>query len=295
MNRMGRSGASAFLSPVAGRSFLKWAGGKRQLLSDILPMVPDFQNYVEPFLGGGAVFFALSSARPGFRAILGDSNAPLIQTYRVVMDNPAALVDLLFKHELEYNADPEGFYYSLRDQKPSDSLSTAARFIALNRTCYNGLYRVNSKGEFNVPMGRYRNPKICNRDVLVQSSAALRGCRALLLNEDYERVASLASKGDFVYLDPPFAPESRTANFVGYTSSGFGEREQQRLAKVFHMLDGKGCNVLLSNSDTPVVRDLYSGFSSTTARVPALRSINSVGARRTSHSELLIRNYRVNW
>lgn len=283
---------SSIVLPATASAFLKWAGGKRQLLSDIIAIVPDFDNYIEPFLGGGAVFFALSSARPKFHAILGDANSLLIETYQVVRDVVEPLIVMLSKYEHKYRVEPAKFYYSLRASNPADPLSRAARLIALNRTCYNGLYRVNSKGQFNVPIGRYKNPKICNPGVLRAASYALSASSTELFNGDFEKVALAAKQGDFIYLDPPFVPESSTANFVTYTRSGFGPEEQVRLAKVFSILDARGCFVLLSNSDTPLVRELYSGFSDTTTSVPALRSINSDSSGRSRHRELLIRNYK---
>jgi DNA adenine methylase len=251
--------------------------------------VPPFDRYFEPFLGGGAFFFHLTS-RLQFAAHLSDANGELVNAYNVVKNSVEELIAALMMHESGYRKNPAGYYYRLRSEQPAGMVETAARFIALNKTCYNGLYRVNRSGGFNVPMGRYRNPTICDKDQLLNASAALNYSDAKIVVADYRQALKRVRAGDFVYLDPPFIPLSRTANFVDYTKAGFGEKDQIELASVFRELDKKGCRVLLSNSDTKFTRDLYSGFVQSRARV--LRAISCKGSMRTGYSELLVSNYK---
>jgi DNA adenine methylase len=276
------------LSRPAAAPFVKWAGGKTQLLHRLDAHIPQFSRYFEPFLGGGALFFHLSS-RLQFNAHLSDANRDLVNAYNAVKNDVEGLIALLEKHERNYRRDPAGYYYRLRSERPAGSLEAAARFIALNKTCYNGLYRVNRSGEFNVPIGRYKNPPICDTDQLYSASAALNSSGARIVASDYRQALRKAREGDFVYLDPPFYPLSRTANFVDYTSDGFGGQDQAELAQVFRELDRKGCKVLLSNSDTKMTRELYSGFELRSLRV--LRAISCKGSERTGYRELLVRNY----
>lgn len=273
---------------TAAAPFVKWAGGKTRLLPDLDAHVPQFSRYFEPFLGGGALFFHLAS-RFKFSAFLSDANGELVSTYKVVKDNAGGLIALLQKHEAKYWKDPDTYYYRLRSARPAGNLEVAARFIALNKTCYNGLYRVNRAGMFNVPMGRYSNPAICDRGRLLKASAALNYSKAQIAACGYKEALKKARKGDFVYLDPPFNPLSSTAHFVDYTKDGFGKKDQEELAMTFRELDKKGCNVLLSNSDTEFTRELYSGFEQHTVRVG--RAISCKALSRTGYSELLVRNY----
>jgi len=272
----------------AAAPFVKWAGGKTQLLHDLDAHIPEFSRYFEPFLGGGALFFHLSS-KFRFSAFLSDANSELVDTYYAVKNNVDGLIALLDKHETKYMNDPITYYYRLRSENPIGSLETAARFIVLNKTCYNGLYRVNKSGRFNVPMGRYKNPVICDKDRLSRASAALNYSKAQLVVRSYKEALKKARKDDFVYLDPPFNPLSSTAHFVDYTKSGFSEKDQEELAQVFKELDSKKCKVLLSNSDTEFTRKLYSGFEQHRVRVG--RAISCKGFSRTGYSELLVRNY----
>lgn len=269
--------------------FVKWAGGKTQLLPQLDAHVPKFGRYFEPFLGGGAFFFRLASRSP-LMARLSDVNNDLVNAYNVVKNDVEDLTVLLEKHEKDYRKGPSRYYYRLRSDQPSDSLERAARFIALNKTCYNGLYRVNKRGKFNVPIGKYLNPTICDRNQLRSASAALNHSDTKIAVADYRQALKKARAGDFVYLDPPFSPLSHTANFVDYTKDGFGMRDQIELARVFRELDRKCCKVLLSNSDTMFIRELYSGFEQSRARV--LRAISCKGSMRTGYSELLVSNYR---
>jgi DNA adenine methylase len=267
--------------------FLKWAGGKGQLLREILGRMPDpiAGTYVEPFLGGGAVFFELVRRGRIARARLADRNPDLIATYRAVRDDVEGVIAALARHRND-----EEHYYEVRALEP-DSLplaERAARTIFLNRVGYNGLYRVNASGRFNVPFGRYRNPKICDPDGLRAASAAL--SLAEIEIADFEETCSGASAGDVVYLDPPYLPLSKTASFTAY-SGGFGEEEHRRLSSTFARLVDAGAFALLSNSDTKLSRSLYAGFK--IATVEATRAINSNPDRRGVVREVLVQGLRV--
>jgi DNA adenine methylase len=274
--------------------FVKWAGGKTQLLSVLSKYIPStFNWYFEPFLGGGAMFFHVSSRNLQFASYLSDINEDLINAYKVVKENVEELITLLKYHETEYKKWPHEYYYELRANiKPSTNVERAARFITLNRTCYNGLYRVNNKGIFNVPMGCYKKPVICDSSNLRKVSIALRNSKAKIQVIDYKDILfEKAGEDDFIYLDPPYNPVSSTAYFTRYTHTGFTEKDQDELAHVFRILNDRKCKVLLSNSDTPFVRDLYKDFAKYMKEVNALRAINSNAAKRMGHKELLIRNY----
>jgi DNA adenine methylase len=274
--------------------FVKWAGGKTQLLPELDRVIPsEFDRYFEPFLGGAALFFHLISNRNRFSPYLSDLNKELITTYKIVKDNVKELLQLLKRYDAAYRKAPSGYYYELRDRlKPSNDIERAARFITLNKTCYNGLYRVNRGGKFNVPIGRYHNPLICDSNNLENVSHALRYSKAIILAGDYRQIIlENAQKGDFIYLDPPYNPTSSTSNFTGYTDYGFGNNDQEQLASIFRKLDDRNCMVLLSNSDTPFIRELYSDFVSFIKEVNSLRAINCKGSKRAGHKELLIRNY----
>jgi DNA adenine methylase len=266
--------------PDAGRPFLKWAGGKRQLLPSLLEHAPrDPSTYFEPFVGGGALFFAL---RPK-RAVLADVNERLIRTYRGVKNNVEEVIRQLegFPHRPE-------FFYKLREKDidAGTDADVAAWFIYLNKTGFNGLYRVNRDNRFNVPFGRYVNPTICDPDTLRACSAAL--AKAELLVEDFASVVKEARRGDFVYFDPPYVPLSVTSNFTSYTSWGFDHYGQKRLRDTARKLKKRGVRVLLSNSSAPSVRELYAeGFDIT--EVSATRLVNSKATARGAIVELLIR------
>ncbi|MGA8081456.1 MAG: DNA adenine methylase, partial [Candidatus Nitrosopolaris sp.] len=236
--------------------FVKWAGGKKQLLPELDKMIPQFNRYFEPFLGGAALFFHMMSRDMRFTACLSDTNGELVITYNIVRDNVRSLIDVLNKHQEEYRKNPKEYYYQLRSSRPSNDVEIAARFITLNRTCFNGLYRVNKKGEFNVPIGDYHDPTICDSSNLENVSNALRYSK--ILAGDFVDVTENAKKGDFVYFDPPYDPVSYTSNFTAYTTNGFGRENQIQLADVFRKLADRGCLLLLSNSDTPFIRKLYS-------------------------------------
>lgn len=277
--------------------FVKWAGGKTQLLDRLDKLIPiTFNRYFEPFLGGGALFFYLSTVKNlRFTAYLSDVNQELINAYRIVKSSIEELIDILQIYKTEYYKSPEDFYYKLRDRfdfTNSTRIEKAARLITLNKTCYNGLYRVNSCGKFNVPMGKYRNPIICDSKNLRNASLMLRSLESHLYWEDYQKILTdKAKEGDFVYLDPPYNPMTSTANFTGYTGTGFTELDQEYLAETFKELDARGCKVLLSNSDTAYVRELYIDYAKNIRQVTVRRSINSRTSKRVGHKELLIRNY----
>lgn len=244
----------------------------------------EFNRYYEPFLGGGAVFFHLVAKNPNLRATLSDQNVELINCYNMIKNELPSVIRYLKKHK----NDSEHFY-KVRAQDVDDlsPAERAARLIFLNKTCFNGLYRVNRKGQFNVPFGRYENPKICDEVNLRAAERAL--CNAKINTANFEAVASLAKKGDFVYLDPPYQPLSTTSSFTGYTRNSFGEADQIRLANMFKKLTDKGCYAMLSNSDTPFIRELYEDFNIET--VYANRAINSKADKRGRVAEVAILNY----
>jgi DNA adenine methylase len=265
--------------------FVKWAGGKGQLLSQLEPFFPSknsYRRYFEPFLGGGAVFFHLQPAR----AVLSDMNDELITAYQVIRDQLDDLLASLRKHQDE----PE-YFYKVREMAPQtlSPVRRASRFIFLNKRCYNGLYRVNSKGGFNVPIGRNkRPPRIFDEANLRNVSVLLKA--ADLRTASYEEVLKEAGAGDFVYLDPPYQPLSATAYFTSYTKRAFGEADQAHLAEVLHELDRRGARFLLNNHDTLHLRRLYNGFHMDVAA--AKRNINSRADRRGTVAELIVTNYR---
>jgi DNA adenine methylase len=267
------------------RPFLKWAGGKGQLLEQLKPMLPraPWQRYFEPFVGSAALFFALRPAE----ATLSDVNPELIDCYVAVQKHVDRLVVALETHEYD-----EQLYYEVREQDPAslDLPSRAARTIYLNKTGYNGLYRVNRAGRFNVPFGRYTNPGFRSPDSvdnLRACSRALRGAK--LAVRDFAQVVRHARRGDFVYFDPPYVPLSETSAFTSYAAGGFGPAEQERLAEIVGELSGRGVLVMLSNSDAPVVRALYAKYRIDV--VTASRSINSRATGRGKVREVVVRNY----
>lgn len=266
------------------RPFLKWAGGKRQLLPRILALVPArIRTYYEPFLGGGAVFFALAGERRFDRAVLGDVNDELINCYATIRDDVDGVIARLSRLR-----NTSAAYYRIRAQRPDglDRAARAARIIYLNRCGYNGLYRVNSDGLFNVPFGRYVQPRICDPERLRAAARALAGVE--LVCGDFTDVLGRGRRlraDDFVYLDPPYVPLSKTASFTAY-SGGFDMRDQERLARQLRRLSARGIAAVLSNSDCPDTRRLYEGLPS--ASLPARRAINSVASRRGPVAELLV-------
>lgn len=272
--------------------FLKWAGGKAKLAPLVAERAPaEFARYHEPFLGAGAVFFALASDRP-LPAYLNDANAELIATFTVVRDATTELIEQLEELSEAYlRCDSDGraaYYYRVRALDPTEPVSRAARLIFLNRTCYNGLYRVNSRGKFNVPHGRYKQPTIVQSDRLWAAAKAL--ANADLAAIDFAAACDRAEPGDFVYFDPPYQPLSRTSNFTAYTHLDFGPEDQERLRDTFEALTRRGVAALLSNSDHEFVRELYCGRGYTLETVTMSRAINSKGSGRAPVPELLISN-----
>jgi DNA adenine methylase len=272
------------------RPFLKWAGGKGRLAPRIVELAPAmFGRYHEPFVGAGAVFFALEEARSLVRPALSDANADLIACYSVVRDAPRELADRLADLEANYIAgDRKAFYYEQRATQPYHPIDRAARFIFLNRTCYNGLYRVNASGGFNVPHGRYSRPRIADPDGLRAAARAMAG--AELCPRDFAEACHNAQRGDFVYLDPPYQPLSATSRFTSYTSADFGPIQQEQLRDTFDDLTRRGVHGFLSNSDHPFIRALYEGRGYSLEIVEMSRAINSRASARAPIGELLISN-----
>lgn len=265
--------------------FLKWAGGKRRLLKQYNPYLPprnEIRHYYEPFVGSGAAFFYLQPQR----ATLSDNNEKLIEVYRVVQQDVEGLIPILRKHKNE-----ESYFYQIRALDPANlpPLEQAARLIYLNKTCYNGLYRENQQGRFNVPFGRYKNPKICDEQRLRTAAEALRGVN--LQVAEFDDAISGAKPSDFIYFDPPYAPISATSNFTSYNRHDFQASDQRRLADTIHQLTGDGCRVMLSNSNAPLVYELYDDRDYRLIEVQSRRNINSKADRRGSITELLILNY----
>lgn len=269
---------------AAATPFVKWPGGKRALVPSIARHFPHHvQHYWEPFVGGGAVFFAFAERIE--RATLSDTNEQLMITYKVVRDRVDELIARLREHERSHRrragrkyADGNTYYYRVRESEPTEAVALAARLIYLNKTCYNGLYRVNKAGRFNVPEGSYKNPDICNPDRLRKASAAL--ARARLVPGGFERTVQ-PSEGHFVYCDPPYH-----GTFNGYHAAGFPGDAQDRLRVAAERWRDTGATVLLSNADTPAMRRLCNGFA--IEQVAAPRSINSNGNGRGNAPELLL-------
>jgi DNA adenine methylase len=267
---------------------LKWVGGKRQLLKDIGKYIPSqYSTYYEPFLGGGAVLFALQPNK----AVVNDINAELINVYTVIRDHLEELIEDLKQHKNEAD-----YYYEIReldrDKKKYHQLSNvekASRIIYLNKTCYNGLFRVNQQGEFNSPFGRYKNPNIVNEITLRAVSNYFNKAKITFKCGDFEEAVKGIRKGSFVYFDPPYDPVSDSANFTGYDKGGFTRDEQVRLKRLCDKLNSRNIKFLLSNSATGFILDLYKNYNITI--VKANRAINSKGDKRGEVNEVLVRNY----
>ena len=299
------------------RPFLKWAGGKRQLLFELEKRLPHsilesgiIDRYVEPFVGGGAMFFYLENNYQVKKSILMDVNVELIMTYRVIQNDSKHLISILKdiedKHLQKSEEDRKKNYYSIRDEFNTqldeidylhydhDWIQRAAHLIFLNKTCFNGLFRLNSKGEFNVPFGRYQNPTICDEPNLKSAHDSLK--KTELLCTDFTQSQQFIDEGTLVYLDPPYRPLNNTSHFTGYSRDGFTDDDQKKLAEFYKKMDKKGAQLILSNSD-PKNHDqkddffdkLYYGYN--IERVPAKRNINSKTSRRGEIKELIIRNY----
>ena len=270
---------------------LKWAGGKRQLRSELTRRLPEhWGTYYEPFIGGGALLVELANTGRLGNAVAGDKNPELINLYRVVKKNPegliAALTDAKFRNDDESFRQLKTEFNTLigTRKRPVDR---AALLMYLNKHSYNGLWRVNSRGNYNVPFGRYARLSLPSRHDLLKFSHMLRN--VTLLYADFEKIIRTAKQGDFVYFDPPYHPLSKTACFTDYTTGGFSFADQERLAGVFRRLSDRGVWLMLSNSCTPEIKELYEGFTIHT--VPAKRFINCKGEKRSGTFELIVTNY----
>ncbi len=280
----------AYKHNVLAQPFLKWAGGKRQLLPVIKEYLPQkFTQYYEPFIGAGAVLFSLQPKK----SVINDTNGELINCYQVIKDHPEQLLELCQQHR-ENNS--KEYFYLLREQdrrndfKDRSPQERAARIIYLNKTCFNGLFRVNSSGQFNVPYGNYSNPVIADPAVIRSVSAYLNQRNVRILQGDFAKAVATARKGAFIYFDPPYHPISDTSSFTGYSVNGFGEQEQIRLKEVCDKLTERGCQVLISNSSASLIQKLYSDPNYKIVEVKAKRAINAVASRRGRINELLIHN-----
>ena len=264
---------------------VKWVGGKRQLMFELLKNMPeDYNKYFEPFIGGGALFFELQPDN----AYISDMNEELINLYQVVRDNVYGLIADLQKHDItkEYFMEIRNIDRT-KEYKSWSSVTKASRFIYLNRTCFNGMYRVNSKGEFNVPFGHYKNPRILDENNLINCSNLLQ--KTEIKHSDFSEILREVKKGDFVYFDPPYVPLSETSSFTSYTKDGFDMDMQFKLRDVCDELDSMGVKFLLSNSDTKLINELYAKYN--IKRVFASRKINANAAGRGKITEVLVRNY----
>lgn len=267
---------------------LKWVGGKRQLMGEIEKVLPKtYTTYYEPFIGGGAVLFELQPKK----AVINDVNSELINLYNVIKDDVELLIEDLRKHE-----NTSEYFYRIRemdrDRELYEKLSNiekASRIVYLNKTCFNGLFRVNKSGEFNSPFGKYKNPNIVDEVTLRAVSKYFNKADIKILNSDFEQSLKGIRRGSFVYLDPPYDPVSSSANFTGYDKGGFNRDEQIRLKKLCDKLDKKGVKFLLSNSATDFIKDLYKDYNIKV--VKAKRAINSNGNARGEVDEVLVRNY----
>lgn len=308
MNQLGMEPNNKYESFTA-KPFLKWAGGKTQLINEIKQRLPkDFEKstytYIEPFIGSGAILFWMISNYPNIeKAVINDINYDLINTYKVVSTHPDELISVLSIMQSEYHSldtqqdRKKKYYYNKRDSynlRNSDNITQAALFIFLNRTCFNGLYRVNKSNEFNVPMGSYKKPTICDEKNLLAVSKVLQ--KVEILNGDYERTLEHAGENSFFYFDPPYKPLNTTSSFNSYAKDEFNDQQQVRLRDFCSKIDSMGYQWMLSNSDVkgvdennPFFDELYAEFN--IERVKATRRINSKAEKRGELNELLITNY----
>ncbi len=268
--------------------FVKWIGGKRQILPQIKNLIPQqFDSYFEPFIGGGAVLFDLEHPK----AIINDINSELINLYKIIRDNPTELIQIANAH-----LNNAGYFYNLRgfDRHPIQynqmpPTERAARILYLNKTCFNGLFRVNSKGQLNSAFANYKNPKIAPPNIIHAVSGYLNSADITITNTDFEPAVQSARPNDFIYFDPPYDPVSQTASFTGYHKSEFGRKEQERLFDVFKDLDSRGCKIMVSNSHTPFICELYADYQ--IKSITATRRVNVDATGRGAVSEVLITNY----
>lgn len=274
---------NVLVSPV-----LKWVGGKRQLLDTLVPLVPkNYKTYCEPFVGGGALLFKLQPQA----AVINDINTDLINVYEVIRENVVDLISILETHE-----NTSEHFYEVRDWDRNrdfysklSKVEKAARTIYLNKTCFNGLFRVNNAGEFNSPFGNYRNPNIVNASVLKALNVYFNSADIEFSSGDYKDVLDRLPKNSFVYLDPPYDPVSSTSNFTGYAKGGFDRGEQIRLRECCDELNERGIKFMLSNSATDFIKEQYAAYE--ISIVKAKRTVNSVAAKRGDVEEVIVRNY----
>lgn len=271
------------------KPIIKWVGGKRQLLPEIMRLAPEkYKTYYEPFLGGGAVLCALKPKR----AVVSDANGELINMYQTVKSNAEKLLKLLEDFQ---NRDGEEFFYETRAMdrqegfEKADRTLKAARLIYLQKTCYNGVYRVNSRNQYNTPWGKKQGGLICDRKAIGNLHEFLKQNEITIIHADFQGTTATAKEGDFVYFDPPYIPLSDTAAFTQYTAKGFSPADQERLAETFFKLAGKGVKVMLSNSDTELTRKLYRKGNIHT--VQANRLLNCKTERRGKTNEVIVTSY----
>ena len=278
-------------------TFVKWAGGKTQLLEQFEPFFPSkMDRYFEPFVGSGAVFFYIKKTRNPSYCMISDNNRDLINLYITIRDKLDELIVLLKEYKKEHTKNPKKIYYQKRREFNStkEILIKSALLLYLNKTCFNGLYRVNSKGEFNVPMGSYKNPAIFQQIKLDEASELLRG--TIIKCMHFKKIVDFVEPRDFIYFDPPYYPLSATSSFTSYHKEAFLEKEQEQLAKVFQKLNERGCRLMLSNSDTPLIHELYNKYEQEghLFLVKARRMINCDATGRKAINEVVITNYKPN-
>lgn len=279
---------------LKAKPFVKWAGGKRQIIDKLLKLVPvEYNTYFEPFVGGGALLFELSPKT----AVINDSNKELMNVYKMISTDKGyeEVVKLLNTYEKKHS---EKFFYQIRNQDKDKikfekltDVERAARTIYLNKACFNGLYRVNSKGEFNVPFNKKLKVNTYDSENMILAYVYFQTNKITMLNTDFEEAVSTAKKGDFIYFDPPYDSENETT-FNSYTEEGFGKEEQRRLARVYKELSDRGCYVMLSNHNTTLINELYKDYNIHV--ITAKRNINSKGEKRGKVEEVIITNYEVN-
>jgi DNA adenine methylase len=279
-----------YMEKITIPTFIKWAGGKTQLLKQFQDLFPkDIYRYFEPMVGSGAVFFFVEKKyKPNF-SMISDINDDLINLYINVRDDPEDLITLLKEHKLNHKKNPKKYYYKMRElfNKTKDPLDKSALLLYLNKTCYNGLYRVNLKGEFNVPFGRYKNPAILQEKKLRTASKLMKNVEIKKMS--FLKILDFTQKDDFIYFDPPYYPLSKTSSFTNYQKNSFLDKEQKKLSDIFRKLDKKQCKIMLSNSEHPFIRELYKEFDIKTVRAKRMISCNNKG--RGVIKELIIRNY----
>lgn len=273
------------------KPFTKWVGGKRQILDVLKSNMPkEYGTYYEPMVGGGALFFSVAPKK----AVINDLNNDLILSYKTIRDEVGSLIRILEEHS---DNNSKEYYYDIRlsdrdgrYEKMTD-VEKSARLLYMLRVNFNGMYRVNKNNQFNVPYGRYKNPNIVNESLLRSISKFLNESKITILNKSFEEVARKAKKGDFIYFDPPYVPLNQTSNFTSYTADGFGHDDQVLLRDTFKELDNRGCYVMLSNSNSPLVHELYAEYKDNILLVDAKRVINSDASKRGNVKEVIVKNY----